>query len=613
MRCHRKASSYEHVGGAGLTVSSSFGLLAYYLDEEESPEMTSLRVRHAREHFQAVHVSPLEEHRVGDRGSGLIGWRPTDDQVNWRSTEVRGQAATAWLHIPSIAGGPESGVDSWDLASEVLDGERHPSELGAPFAVVRWEQGRLMIKNDVFGLVRLFHYRFSSGDVWTTRQGLAHVFMGETPTRNRLAWAGMAGLGWAPAGATHLGSGTQLSGGTTVTAGRGSGHRQVCSANDFAEWLGTVRSQPRPSAARTVADMEQVMSTAKRWPRGVIADLSGGKDSRVGAALGIRSESIAAVRTFNTDPGEVETARQLMEAAGSRVPHMVEERRSSPTGHARTFQQRLLDRHRAFEGRFLAPTAFNAAAFDGFETPTRARLNGLGGEVLAGGNFAAKHWRAKLIGAPLAAATSRLAGMASSGAARSETAAELVTTATAEFVQKAAGMGVSTAGAALDLFYALDKMPHWSVTFATPANICPLFAPAAIATAVHAMGSPTEPGQAHRELIREAIPEWESIPFFKPTFRTRATPPVWEGTEWTAIRMSIDEGLDASESFSPQGLLALFSVIEDGTAGRPHEEAILRFLWDQSFDDYLREVSADAARVRHLLDERKRAEAHASE
>lgn len=583
-------------------MSSALGMLAYVLKREESPEATNARLEHARAHLQRVHQSTLVETRTGDTRSGLIGWSPADDNVQWDFHTRRGNSGTSWLHVPSAAGGPETQVDPWALATAVLAGDIHPADVGSPFAVARWSDGQLDIVNDVLGLVRLFHYELPDGDVWATRQGLAHVFMAAAPTRNVLAWSGMATIGWAPGGETQLGHGRQMPGGSRVRAGHRHSVRYVDHDDLFPGWLTEARARPQPSAAANVRDMELAMSAARRWPENAMADLSGGKDSRTTAALGIRSGSVAAVRTINTDHGEVATAKQLMATIGHPVPHLIQEKSPATGRDSATFHDRLATQHRAFEGRFLAATAFGAGSFTGFRISPRARFNGLGGEVVGGGNFATGRWRDKVVDAPLAVARDRLAAMARVGSAATPAAKEAVAEYIAGSVDHAAAVGLTTAGEALDLFYCRDRMPHWSNTFTTTDVICPLFAPSLLTMAAHTMGAPVDEGELHRRILREAMPAWEQIPFYKPTsLATRATVPLWGTSEWPSIVSYVGAQPD-SGIYSTEGIYTILNTIATGDPGKPEENAIRRYLWDRTFDDYVAAVASEAQAVRDRLE-----------
>lgn len=183
-------------------MSSSLSFLAFVLRESEHPEATSLRIQHAERHLISRYRSSLTRTCIGDARSGFVGFTPDDTHVAWERYSIRDGEGLAWLHVPSLARSSETGMTEWELADAVLSGRIKPGELSSPFAIARWSPGQLEIVNDVLGLVRLFHYKFDGGDVWSTRMGLAHVYMGESPKKNLLAWGGMATIGWAPGGST---------------------------------------------------------------------------------------------------------------------------------------------------------------------------------------------------------------------------------------------------------------------------------------------------------------------------------------------------------------------------------------------------------------------------
>lgn len=553
-----------------------------------------------------MHAPELEQMQVGNGKSGMIGWSPTDQDIDWKNYEIREGAATSWIHVPSIAGGPETGINSWSLASDVFDGRIHPADVGTPFAVARWDAGRISIVNDMLGLVRLFHFRFEHGDVWSTRQGLAHIFMGEAPRKNSLAWAGMATIGWAPVGTTHLGTGVQLPGGSKIIVDDSMDSNGSSHINMFGDWLEHTRATAKPTIQQNVADMERLMSTARRWPELAVADLSGGMDSRVSAALGIRSASISSVRTINSDPGEVDTATKLMDMIGNPVPHVIQEKGSKTGTPDAPFLQRLASNQTAFEGRYLAASAFEKSSFFGFKTPRRPRFNGLGGEVLAGGNFCTGRWREKMLGAPTDHVHERLRRMINAGVGTSPDAREEVEAAVGDFVQWAVDVGASTAGEVLDLFYCKDRMPNWSVTYVTPNNLTPLFAPSVLALAMHSIGDPQPDGQLHRDLIREGMPAWDSVPYYTPTFATRTRAPMWASSEWPEVNRYIAEHADHSESYDSRDIHALLAFIKTGDPQKQHEVAIKRFLWDVTFDDYVDDIAKASKQVAELVGNRLR-------
>lgn len=584
-------------------MSSSLGFLAYVLREPERTAATRTRIEHSRQHLASRFAAPLSITWAGDASSGFVGFNPEDYAIDWDRYSIKDGSGLAWLHVPSLAGTPHDGMDEWELADAVFSGRIKPSELGCPFAVIRWSEGQLEIINDVYGLVRLFHYEFDGGDVWSTRMGLAHVFMGEKPKRNALAWGGMAALGWAPGGSTQLGFGWQLAGGSRVRAGYTEAGRFVTSHRSFGEWLDSARSGPEPLPATNVKDMVKLMSTAQRWPTPAVSDLSGGRDSRVIAAMGIRSGSISAVRTLPTDHGEVETAKTLMGSITTDVAHTIVASKGTRPASTSNVLERMASQHASFEGRYLPTSAFNASAFAGYRTSKQAKFNGLGGEVMNGGAFTPARLRDKLDVSPASAASDTIISIIALGKGASDQSRELVADFAGNFATSMRDhTGVNTASGIMDLFYSSDRMPHWSNVFAGTDTICPLFAPSVLTIGARNVGSPVPDGELHTKFLAEAIPEWTQVPFYKPVGRAkRVLPMAWEREDWPDLRQFIVDNADSLEAFSADGLRSLLGVIDSGEGVKAHEVAVHRFLWNTTFQAYEDDIAATAALVHQAV------------
>ena len=526
---------------------------------------------------------------------------PIWHRVTSRSSTPDQQARSKQRTYRFFAGGRESGVDERQLAEELFDGSLSAGDLAAPFTVVRWRKGRLDIMNDMLGLVRLFHYEFDGGDIWSTRMGLAHVFMGELPKPNPLAWAGMAALGWAPGGATQLGSGKQVEGGVRISAGSESGRHDVRYKQTFAEWMDRARFSAEPSPRENVRDMESLMSTATRWPESPVGDLSGGKDSRLVSAMGIRSGAISTVRTIATDEGEVRTAKLLVQLLDTPVRHRITDR-SDPFIPGGDFVERLSSQHSAWEGRFLATSGFNSPQFKGFQTARKAKFNGLGGEVLAGGSFYSGATRTRMMDATSSAAQDRLVRMTNSlGYGTSLSAKQQVNDYTSDFVKKAEGEGASTAAAVLDYFYTRDRMPNWSNTFTDEKTICPLFASSLLVWGARSTGNPVPDGTFHMKMLREALPAWADVPFYKPDGKSRITPFVWESADWSKVLKHVEAGAERSEFIDTVQSRKILEKVRSGEGSKQEEVFIHRVLWEDSFADYESIVIGFVQRVKAAL------------
>lgn len=588
-------------------MANAAAFLAYSFKAAARPEEIKTRIKHAEDFISPLYRASISQTAVGDALTGFVGWSAADVKTEWRSFVRQGDAAIGWLHIPSIAGGPETGVDEWNLAHSVLDGSISPTDIGPPFAAVRWNSQGLEIINDVLGLVRLFHFQFEEGDVWTTRPGLAHVFMGIPPKKNHTAWASMGTLGWATSGSTQLGNGTQMPGGVHVRTGNRNSKRFLEQYDHFPEWFLSSRRNEELEVSSSIKDLEAYVALARRWPEKPTADLTGGKDSRVVAAIGLRTNAIAGVRTVMTDYGEVESAKHLVAISGLNISHDIIQRKE-PSVPGESFIDRLNSQHRAWEGRYLATTAFNSASFRSFSHPKVPRLNGLGGEVLAGGNLLTT-WHDRLINAPARAAHDRLVAMVRSGIGTSKTAQERTISDIERYVEKSLELDVDNAAGVMDLFYARDRMPNWSVTYCTPNSVTPLFAPTLLAAGVKNFGKPLPRGALHKELLEQIMPQWADVPFYTPSVQKRATPFAWQKTDWNDVRSFIEERADAVHSFDIECISEILMSIDVGEAGLREERLIQRFVWELTFDTYLSDVSqaaaetaTEVARIRRTID-----------
>jgi len=569
--------------------------MTYVLRENESSEALAKRIYHSGEHLASIGFSPEPTLQVQDENSGMVAWSYSTGASHGAYVVHQPDGALAYLHQSSSAVHPVGSTDKSELAAGVLSGTVDIGSLTPPFAVLRWMRGRIDIANDMLGLVRLFHFSFPGAEVWTTRAGLAHVFMGIAPRMNQSAWAGMATVGWAPNGVTQLGEGRQVPGGARIRAQRDAAGRVIIESDSvFPDWFTRNRAMPLPTPAQMVEDMREAMRSATVWPQEPVADLSGGRDSRLIAAVGISGGTVKTVRTVRTDYGEVETAQQLVAAVAGAVDHMIVD--PVTTGPAPgSVRERLFTHHMAWEGRYLASAGVLSRSFRGFRPRVSAVFNGLGGEVLAGGALWPGAWRERLASSPATAAVDRISAMANAQEGTTEGAREETVAQLRRYVPKAESLGVPTGGAVMDLLYAGDRMPNWVNTFTGTDVLVPLFAPSLLIQAVHSVGHPIPDGALHESLIAGAIPQWRGIPFYKPVGHSRiARPRVWEYDSWPEASRAFEEGVGKSTQFTGQAVDFVRRQIFDSKAAKTAETVIYRVLWESTFSDYVESVK-DAA------------------
>lgn len=579
-------------------MSSRNFVVAYACDRDDPMSTEELRFRAgiASEHVESLHRAEMERTHVGNGRTGFIVWRTVKSGSSWPPVVSRPDEGAAWIHIPSAAGSSGGGVDPVRLAREVTDGTVDRVEMGAPAAAMYWNRDGLRIANDRLGMVRLYQFAVPGfGTVWSTRSGLAHIFSGLRPAIEQSTWSEIATLGWNISGRSHLGNGRQIVASTIV---RSTPRGLVKTISDRDDWILATASGDVPSYAEAAHGMVDAMSAISWWKNRPAADLSGGKDSRVTAAAAIRAGVVDAVRTLNTDSGEVDTARELLGLADNPVEHLVVEKKppKAPEGGVLA---RFVSMQRSWEGGYNALSAHRSAVFNGFSPPSAPTINGLGGEAIQGHTMASGASRAQLVSQDAEAGQQwlmrlvkvNLSALEQDGAAP---AREAVNT----YVEHAQSLGFTTAFQVIDFFYHFSKMPFWSQPQTNPGVLLPFYSPKMMPRTMWSLTNPSqEYGRSHRELLREIQPAWADVPFYKGSPKSRSIPWMWENDDWEDLRDIVRDGVSSLQSFSPAKVAKLVNEAESGEGLARHEIGLARVMWELSFREFAEEIVRMARRT----------------
>lgn len=579
-------------------MSSRQFALAYACDRDDpmSAEELRFRIDEATEHVDSVHRTEVTRTHVGDGRTGFVVWSAVKSGSSWPAA-VRGQdEGAAWIHIPSAAGGPEDGVDPVRLARDFAHGARDRLEMGAPAAAMHWGPDGLGIVNDRLGMVRLYQFEVPGfGTVWSTRSGLAHIFSGLAPDIEQSTWSEIATLGWNMSGRSHLGNGRQMLASTSVHAdSRG----RVRVTSDRNEWIRATAAGNVPSYAEAAQGMVDAMSVVSWWKTRPAADLSGGKDSRVTAAAAIRAGVVDAVRTVNTDIGEVDTARELLSAAGNPVEHRVVESKppKAPEGGVLS---RYVSSQRAWEGGFNAVSAHRGAVFQGLLPTSTPIINGLGGEAIQGHTMATAASREQLVSQGAEAGQEWLKRLVRVNlSALDDDGAEPARDTIDAYADEARSLGFTTAFQVIDFFYHFSKMPYWSQPQVNPGVILPFYSPKSLPRTMWSLSNPSmEYGRSHRELLRSLQPAWVDVPFYKGSPKSRSIPWMWENDDWEDLRDIVRDGVGTLQSFSPAKVEKLIIEAESGEGKARHEIGLARVMWELSFRVFAKDIARASRRT----------------
>ena len=579
-------------------MSSRQFALAYACDRYDpmSDEELSFRIDAATQHVESVHRTEMTRTHVGDGRTGFIVWQAVKSGSSWPFAARREDEGAAWIHIPSAAGGPETGVDPVQLARDFTVGARDRIDMGSPAAAMHWSREGLRIANDRLGMVRLYEFEVPGfGEVWSTRSGLAHIFSGLAPNIEQSTWSEIATLGWNMSGRSHLGNGRQMLASTSVHAdARG----RVRSMSDRKEWIQATAAGDVPSYAEAAQGMVNAMAVVSWWKNKPAADLSGGKDSRVTAAAAIRAGVVDAVRTVNTDIGEVDTARELLTLAGDPVEHRVVETKP-PKAPEGGILARYISSQRSWEGGFNAVSAHRGAVFEGFLPTSAPIINGLGGEAIQGHTMATAASREQLISQDAEAGQEWLKRLVRVNlSALDDEGAEPARATIDAYADEARSLGFTTAFQVIDFFYHFSKMPYWSQPQVNPGVLLPFYSPKILPRTMWSMTNPSmEYGRSHRELLREIQPAWVDVPFYKGSPKSRSIPWMWENEDWQDLRDIVRDGVGSLESFSPKKVEKLIHDAESGEGRARHEISLARVMWELSFREFAKDIALASRRT----------------
>lgn len=585
-------------------MSSSQFVLAYACDRPDAMSLEELALRRdtATAHMEEVAAASLDRVVVGDGRTGLIVWQHPRQTISWPMVSTEGEEAAAWLHVPAAAGSPENSADPISLARGLTGGTIDPVELGAPCAAVHWSPSGLRIVNDRLGMVRLYAFEVPGfGHVWSSRPGLAHVFAGMAPKLEQSVWNDMATLGWAGDGSAHLGNGRQMPASTRVHA---SPKGITSNDSDRDAWIRATADGDVPSMAEGARGMVRSLGIASWWPGKPMADLSGGKDSRVTAAAAILAGIVDTVRTVNTDTGEVDTARELLRLADDPVEHRIDPvvQPKKPQG---TVLDRYLSTQRAWEGAYNARSAYRTNPFTGFRPARAPRINGLGGEAVQGRTLLSPAWEAKMEGQGPELGRERLAAMIRSGAVgvSAENIEDSVRSAM-RFGDDAEQLGMTSSFMIVDHFFNFSKMPYWSMPQAALNTLLPFYAPQMLPRAISATFRPNvEYGRLHRDLLREILPAWADEPFYKGSAKTRATPWMWENEDWKELSETLLDGLPTLETFDRPRVEKYIADANEGQGSVKFELVLSRAMWELSFREFARGIARLAEETERRAEE----------
>ena len=565
------------------------------------PGDVDARLRRVERNYAALVDYPLATRRALSGRCGLAIVGDADPRCRWPHFSEAADLAIATAHLPGgwsrlLAGSPSD--TALRLARAVAeDPDRVIGTLSAPVAVAVLDrpEGGLTVINDALGAARVFSLEADGWTLWSNRPGALVLFAGVRPRADERGWQVLAAAGWLLADASPIEGVRRLRPGTVIAVDPAGDvrRRESGAIGDLVRPAGDLDELAPPAAEQMAA---QAREAAEMWPGAAHVDLSGGRDSRVIAAAIAAAGIEAQYRTSDATPGEAGVARQLIELAPMSLEHRVGRTRPGSASPGTPLLERARNLHRLHDG-VRHPQKLRGKMTLPRPRPERPKFSGHGGEIAHGFFYKSRGEIRRLRGRrrQLTRRVMRFFAQGHDAALpESTSAAEAVVERTLDEGRELGLRGPPL----LDWFYLVDRFAHRS-GIATDSERAALFAAPAVIAASFAL-KPHErvAARLHDELISRFVPEWQDVPYFKPT-KARAArirrERLWEvEADAAVVEEILADGGSWTETFGRERALAMWAEARAGRA-RPKWESLFEgIVYRATFDRHLDELGRAA-------------------
>ena len=579
--------------------------VAYAFDEPVATEATERALGRVRAHYEQLYEEPLTGGSRVFPTVGMALWHRDDPRLRWPcwiedagTTVASTNAVTGWERV---VGDVEPARAPLELGRALARDPERVVELNPPFviAALESEPERLVIANDFLATARLYELRTQSGWVWSNRLAALPLFAGAPPELDPQGWAIHAAAGWFLGRSTPLRGTAKVRPGSAITVdGTPSAaivrhHETGAVPRLVAPRRASLDEQAGQAAAQSVA---LARSLERVWDVAPAINLSGGRDSRISAAGAIAAGLEARFRTMDIEPGEVDAARQLLDAAPRRLELTVLEMESGTPDDS--LAERIGAIHLVHDG-FANPMGGQGA----LELPQRGfvapLVTGHGGELAHGFYYDAARLRRELRPGTRRRLLRRLerSGRQRHNSAR-EDAYDLYLAEVERTLDEGREHGVR-GPSLLDYYYLAERLPHRAGLGSRNDRYSACVTPAFVRGAFDLSPRQRTRAALHRAVISELMPAWNQIAFFhggggrmRPMKRSR----IWERPRHSRDMEEMIASPELwSDAFDPDRIQMMWREAKAGEGHSHYEAAFMRIAWRVC---YVQHVARLAERIR---------------
>ncbi|MCA1832143.1 MAG: hypothetical protein ABR548_01580 [Actinomycetota bacterium] len=589
-------------------------LLGYAFDRDSDPGSAERGVRRVEEHYEKLWLEPFGRHGVEDGRVGLFLWDTATPRQRWDSWQEEGDLKVATLYLPlgyeGVVGKLPPETAAPPLAKALVDRPWSVMEMTPPFVVASLHRGRgnLRLHTDGAGLGRLFELRFPGGWVWSNRPAALFRFAGLRAEHDRDGWRTFAATGWFLGERTPIAKAYVVPGGTTIRFRTGDLGRDESRVDCLGAWANHGGNPLTADRIAETADalQSQFTSLARMWPGKVVADLSGGRDSRLVLAAALAAGLDLDVQTNGAQAGEADVAEQLVAALptsiASRMRHAVHRPNVTPESSGPMLGggevvPNILAWHRCQEG--LRPSTYLPThAPDGLTPAEHITVGGAAGEI-AHGHYYPKAY-AQLGRLPwnerLDAFASSLARLVVRKPGVSTEAQATATQNVRRVLEEGFARGVDDARV-LDYFYAAERIRRWGTAAERTGTLTPLLTPRFIESAFDLSPEQRRENALHRALTAHLIPEWKDAPYYerpRDLVLPALAPKLGRASDKETISLIMQSSATWSDAFDGIAVEDCWKRLQADSGTQDDERLLQRVCWHAVFEDFLAEVNGES-------------------
>ncbi|MEM5502238.1 hypothetical protein WNY59_11605 [Ahrensia kielensis] len=423
-------------------------------------------------------------------------------------------------------------------------------------------------------------------------------------------WMSFGGFGWFTGNGSPFREVNRLAAGEVITSEggkRGTIHKYT-EVDDLVRPRGGIT---KASLAETVEEMSTIACNAsKLTTEPPVINLSGGKDSRLTAAVWLSAKKPATIFTNATISGEGDVAKDLVNSLPFKIEdigvnHNIVSQSVSLVTHDKVepipLQERAMHLMRHFDGD-AAPIALKISSINRGRL-RRLSIGGGGGEIAHGNYYNSPEVFRRVQNLDytferIAHSYSTQYGVTDAG--KLEIEARL-----RSWYDQAASLDIDKISR-LDFFYLTQRFRRWPLSGADTSALMLYSSPKFVRLAFDATPHQRYDAYIQRELTGSFINQWKNKDYFKASqsdskIVNRKNLRMWQGSdrEWILDTLSYGEGI--SEIWDIEFIIKRLNEIEAGQGGNWHESVIQRAVWYETFLKHVTTLSVRISKAKKSL------------